>query len=428
MAVSPAIEHDLLVSEMAASLVGSEIIRLAAEIKERKSRGEQIHNLTIGDFDPEVFPIPEELARLIVAELNSGSTNYPAANGQQALREAVAAFLQRTQQLTYSPAEILVAGGARPLIYAVYQCVLDPGDTVVYPVPSWNNNHYTHLSRANGIAVETTYETNFMPTASQLEPHLHGARLLALCSPLNPTGTVFSAGQLRDVCRLVLAENQRRTPGERPLYLLYDQIYSQLCFGDAQHVDPVSLDPAMRPYTLYIDGISKSMAATGIRVGWAFGPQPVIDRMKSILGHVGAWAPKAEQEAVARFLNNQQETNAFLTAFRAQLNNRLEALYQGFETMRQKGLPVKAVVPQGAIYLTVQFDLRGRRTPAGTVLSTMAEVSQYLLTQAHVAVVPFSSFGSPGDNPWYRLSVGTLSQNAVDGVLRDVEKALSQLI
>ncbi|MBY0541858.1 MAG: aminotransferase class I/II-fold pyridoxal phosphate-dependent enzyme, partial [Sphingobacteriaceae bacterium] len=204
------------VSVLANTLIGSEIIKIGNEVNDMKRKGAQIANLTIGDFDPSIFPIPEALEQSIIKAYQDGQTNYPPAEGILALRETVVDVLKDRYNLDYTTKDILVAGGSRPLIYATYLALIDPGDKVIYPAPSWNNNHYCHLSSANGVAVETTVENNFMPTAAQLKPHLKGATLLALCSPLNPTGTMFTKAQLEEICDMVLAENKSRGADEKP--------------------------------------------------------------------------------------------------------------------------------------------------------------------------------------------------------------------
>ena len=273
-------EPELKVSKMAENLIGSEIIKLAGEIRELIAKGERIYNFTIGDFDPKIFPIPAELKAEIIKAYQEDETNYPAADGMADLRKAVGKQIRDWQGLSYADNEILIAGGARPVIYAIYQALLDPGETVLFPAPSWNNNHYTHLSHAKPAFVETKPENNFMPTVEELAPFIQDATLLALCSPLNPTGTVFSKEQLENICDMVIAENKRRSADQKPLYIMYDQIYWTLTYGDTVHYDPVSLRPELRNYTIFVDGISKSMAATGVRVGWAFGPKKIIDKMK----------------------------------------------------------------------------------------------------------------------------------------------------
>jgi aspartate aminotransferase len=202
-------------SQLASTLIGSEIVKLGGEIKEKIRQGARIYNFTIGDFDPALFPIPKELEDAIVDAYRKGHTNYPAAEGNLDLREALATFIGEKEKLTYSTDEILIASGGRPLIYTVFRAICDKGDKVVYAVPSWNNNHYTHFTESEHAVIETQAETRFMPTAKQLAPHLKGATLLSLCSPQNPTGTTFDKEELTAICELVLEENRQRGPDQK---------------------------------------------------------------------------------------------------------------------------------------------------------------------------------------------------------------------
>ncbi|MCO6500847.1 MAG: aminotransferase class I/II-fold pyridoxal phosphate-dependent enzyme [Vicingus serpentipes] len=415
------------VSEMSENLIGSEIIKLAGEVKAKIAAGEKIHNLTIGDFDPSIFPIPKELKDEIIKAYQNNETNYPAANGIPELREAVARFLHTREGLEYNTDQILISGGARPLIYAVYQTILDPGDTVLFPVPSWNNNHYAHLTRTKAIVIETSVENNFMPKALELKPFISEANLIAVCSPLNPTGTTFSQNDLTEICDLIIEENKKRGDTKKPVYLLYDQIYWTLTHGETRHFDPVSLRPNMKNYTIYIDGISKAFAATGVRVGWAFGPQKVIDKMRSILSHIGAWSPKAEQVATAQYLDNDDAIDEYLFSFKNEINNRLTQLYKGIINLKNEGYDIDAIAPQAAIYLTVKFDLVGKKTASGKALNTTADVTQYLLDEAKLAIVPFYAFGADNKSPWYRLSVGTTKTESIDELFNQLKQALNNL-
>jgi aspartate aminotransferase len=292
------------VSRMAGALVGSEILKIAAGIRALRASGATVCNLTVGDFDPAQFRIPAALEEGIVDALRAGETNYPPSSGLDPLRAAIGDFWRRRLGLDYPAASIVVTGGSRPGIYGAYRTLVDEGEGVVYPVPSWNNNHYVHLVGAEGVPLVCGPESGFLPTADALAPLVRDprVRLVALNSPLNPAGTLFTADQLGAVCDVVLGENRRRGAADRPLWLLYDQVYWTLTFGGARHVDPVSLAPAMREHTVYVDGISKAFAATGVRVGWVAGPERVTRAMSDVLGHVGAWAPRAEQAAVAHFL------------------------------------------------------------------------------------------------------------------------------
>ncbi len=414
------------VSVLANALTGSEIIKIGNDVNELKRKGAKIANLTIGDFDPAVFPIPEPLKAEIVAAYNDHQTNYPPADGILPLRETVVSLLQSRYDLDYSAGDILISAGSRPLIYSTFLALVDPGDKVVYPAPSWNNNHYCTLSSAEGVAVETSAENNFMPTAAQLKPHLKGATLLALCSPLNPTGTMFSAAQLEEICDIVLEENRSRAEGEKPLYLMYDQIYSLLTF-EKDHVNPVTIRPELKDYVIYIDGISKALAATGVRVGWGFGPTAVVAKMKSILGHVGAWAPKAEQVAVSKYFSDDAQVDSFLNGFRSQIKASLTAIYDGFKDLKAEGFNVDAIEPMGAIYLTIKIDYIGKTTPDGTVLKDSADVNFYLIKEAQCALVPFSAFGNTSSMPWFRASVGGCSLEDIQAMIPRIKAALSNL-
>lgn len=420
-------EIELQLSEMAEGLVGSEIIKLAGEVKAKVAAGASIANLTIGDFNPTVFPIPKELKNNIIKAYENGHTNYPMANGMIELRTEVSKYINKRQHLDYDPEEFLIASGARPLIYAAYQTILDPEDTVVFPVPSWNNNHYTHLSNGHPVYIETSAEDNFMPTAANLKPHISDASLIALCSPLNPTGTVFKRETLSAICDLVLAENKRRGPAKKPVYVLFDQIYWALTYGNTEHCDPVSLRPEMKNYTIFIDGLSKAFAATGVRVGWGFGPKKVINKMKSVLSHIGAWAPKAEQIGAASFLGNSVAVDTYLSEIKSKIELRLNGFYAAIIQLKNAGHPVDAIPPQAAMYLTVQFSLVGKKTADGKLLQTTKAVTKYLLDEANLAIVPFYAFGTDIGSSWYRLSVGTAQETDINKVSNDLTQALSKL-
>ncbi len=414
-------------SHLAGSLVGSEIVKLGNAINDRIRQGEKIYNFTIGDFDPSIFPIPQELEDLIVDAYRKHFTSYPAADGIFELREAVSGFLKQWEGLDYAPNEIQIAAGGRPLIYTIFKTIVDKGDKVIYAVPSWNNNHYVHMTEAVHCMIEATPENNFMPTATDITPHIPGATLLALCTPQNPTGTTFFKNELEKICDLVLEENKQRGPDAKKLYVMFDQMYWTLTYGEIKHYNPVTLRPEMRDYTIFVDGISKVFCATGVRVGWSFGPAEIMAKMKSILSHLGAWAPMAEQKATAAYLQMDDRIQVFLQSFKAEIEERLVRIHDGFVNLKQEGYKVDAVAPQAAIYLTVKVDLVGSTTNTGQVLTNQSDVTAYLLSEAKLAIVPFYAFGAPKDSPWYRLSVGTCKKEEIDEMLSMLQKALQQL-
>lgn len=412
-------------SNLAESLVGSEIVKLGNEINNRIRNGERIYNYTIGDFNPSIFPIPEALQAQIIKAYHEGYTNYPPADGVLPLREAVGRFVQKYENVSYANDEIQISSGGRPLIYSLFKTLVNPGDKVIYAVPSWNNNHYTSLNGGIACEIQTTAENNFMPTVEEIRPHLQDAVLLCLCTPQNPTGTTLSKETLEQICDLVLEENKRRGEG-RKLYVLFDQMYFTLTYGDTQHFHPVALRPEMKEYTISVDGISKSFAATGVRVGWGFGPAKVIAKMKALMSHMGAWAPMAEQIATAAFLDDEAAVAEYLTDLKGKLEQRLWRIYNGIEALREKGYAVEAIVPQAAIYLTLKFDLVGK-TFQGQLLETQADVTQFLLGHVGLALVPFNCFGADAHSPWYRISVGTCKLEDLDIIFNNLEQALAQL-
>ncbi|MBL7724473.1 MAG: aminotransferase class I/II-fold pyridoxal phosphate-dependent enzyme [Chitinophagaceae bacterium] len=414
-------------SHLSETLIGSEIVKLGGEIREKIRQGERIYNFTIGDFDPSIFPIPKELEDAIVEAYRKHFTNYPAAEGNLDLREAIHTFTKDEEGLDYSINEILVASGGRPLIYTVFRALCDKGDKIIYAVPSWNNNHYTHFVGGEHIVIEAKAENNFMPTASAIRPYIKEAVLISLCSPQNPTGTTFRKEELEDICDMVVEENKRRGDGEKKLYVMYDQMYWHLTYGEIKHYNPVSLRPAMREYTIFIDAISKVFAATGVRVGWGMGPATVISKMKAILTHIGAWAPMAEQKAVAYYLANRDGIKKYLTNFKSEIEERLHRIYNGFSLLKTEGYSVDAIAPEAAIYLTIKIDLVGKKTAEGRSLENQSDVTAYVLNAAGLAVVPFYAFGADRSSSWYRLSVGTCKKDEIEEMIGKLREALLKL-
>lgn len=408
-------------------LVGSEILKIAQRIREMVAEGTEVCNLTVGDFNARYFPIPEVWQEAIHRALKDGHTNYPPSDGVLELREAIAEYVAREWGPRYPIDSVLVASGGRPILYATYRCVVDPGDPVVYPVPSWNNNHYCVMTGAEDIVVPTRAEDGFMPTLEQLEPHLGRARLLCLNSPLNPTGTVIGRDQLRSIVEALVAENERRTREGRPhLFLLHDQIYAALVFGGAKHHMPTELVPEAAPWVVTMDGASKCFSATGLRVGWVMAPPEMTRRMKSMVGHVGAWAPRPEQVALAAFLRDADAVAAFQSEMNERVRERLDAIYTGFKQMREDGYPVDCIAPQGAIYLSLRMDVIGRDC-RGRKLDRNETVRQLLLDEAGVALVPFQAFGLQGETGWFRMSVGAVSLDEIEAMFPRLRRLLDDL-
>ena len=205
------------------------------------------------------------------------------------------------------------------------------------------------------------------------------------------------------------------------------EIYWVLTFGNNLHFDPVTINPEMRNYTVFIDGMSKAFAATGVRVGWSFGPSLIIEKMKAILSHVGAWAPRAEQIGAANYLNQTELVASDIQSIKIALDKRLVAFHKGFQSLKSKGYKVDSLEPQGAIYLTVKFGLHNLKTAEGIILHSTRDITHYLLNKAKLAIVPFYAFGSDDESEWYRLSVGTCKVEEIPEIFSYLEQALAPL-
>jgi aspartate aminotransferase len=415
---------------LAAGISGSQILRIAAEINALKASGAEVCNLSVGDYAPDQFPVPDALLEELQQALAEGATNYPPATGILELKEAVCEAYERFFGLRYPTTGTVITSGARPVVYSLFRAVLERGDVVLNPTPSWNTHYYTALAEAENLVIPSLPKDGFLPRREALEPHIRRARVLCLCSPGNPTGTLFDEPSLRAINALVLEENARRAASEeRPLFVLYDHVYWPITHGGRAHLTPVGLDPEMARYTVFVDGISKAFAATGVRVGWAVGPPDIITGMSRFTSHAGAWAPKPAQLATARFLRRLEECDAALVHLQSALEARLKTLVDGLETLTARRLPLRFIAPEGALYLTLHLDVLGRQTSRGEALECNEDIRSYVLEAAGMGIVPFEAFGCPEPQArgWFRLSVGAVSDADIQALIPRLGAALEGL-
>ena len=411
-------------------MVGSSILKIANEIRALKEDGVAVADMTVGDFSPAEFPIPDKFREYLLEAINDGATNYPHAAGEMDLRLAVKEHFMRTQGLDYPLDGIAIVSGGRPSLYSTYRLIVDPGELVVFPVPSWNNHNYRDTCQVRICGVQAHRDAAFQPTVELLAPHCKDARLIVLNTPQNPSGGVMAQEEVEKFGHYLVEENERRkVDGRKPLYLLYDQIYSLLTFPGYQHFSPVQLVPECAPYVLHADGISKGFSATGLRCGWIVGPPAVVRKVVALGTHVGAWAPRPVQIATAKWLRDTANLQIWHDDMIGHVRERLDALHEGIQTLKSCGHPVDSIEPQGAIYASVQLRLEGKRTPNGEVLRNNEDIRAYLLQEAAFALVPFSAFGveEQDEEGWFRASVGAVSlQDVVDSIPR-VQRALEAL-
>jgi len=413
---------------LAWAMEDSRIRHVANEVWEMQARGIKVCNLTIGDFSAKQFPVPKVFLDHMAAEARAGQTNYTPSDGLPELRKAIANLYARELGVDYGPNGIVVGAGARPVMYGIFQCFLEKGEGFAYGVPSWNTQYYVYLTQARGLPIRTDASSRFLPTAAQVAAVLPQARIFCLNSPLNPTGTAYRPDELEAVCRVVLQENRRREAlGKRPCIFIFDQVYWTLTGAGLTHAHPLALVPELAPWTIYVDAISKSLAGTGLRVGWALVPPHLRDPLKFFIGHTGGFAPRPEQRATALYLQDHAQVARDRATMNQGVRARLAALAKAARAMQEDGLPVECIPPEGAIYLSIRFALHGRTTPEGALLATNEDIRRYLLQAARVALVPFQAFDLEDETGWFRMSVGTIGLDEIDGAMQRIRDALTAL-
>ena len=418
---------DSSLSDSIRCLNESGILRITRQVRGMIARGETVVNLTVGDFDPRYFPIPKQLAQGIQDAVARGETNYPTPEGMLALREAISDYVFRTAGIRYPVDAIVVCSGGRPVLYGAYRAVVNPGDKVVFSVPSWQNDAYSTLTGAVSVVIEAGVETGFQPTLEQFRPHLSDAAMICICSPGNPTGTVMTEQQLREILDAVVEENRNReAQGRRPVFILHDQMYGALVSKGQKHVFPAAIVPECARYLISADGVSKAYAGTGLRLGWMLVAPALGARIRDLLSHAGAWAPRAEQSAVAAFLGDVDAIAEFREQMDARIAERLGAMHEGFTDLKDAGYPVDSINPQGAIYFSAQFRLHGRKVDGRTV-NTDEEIRSLLLERAGMAVIPFQAFGVQADTGWFRLSAGAVSLDELRSLFPRIRTLLDEV-
>ena len=406
-------------SEMANGMERSRILSIAASVREMIAEGKAVAPFTVGDCSPSQFEVPSPLIDAIIEAVSEGETNYPPAAGLPELRSALAHWMHDKYGLDVGSDGIIVGSGARPVLYASFRLFLEPGDGLAHGVPAWNNHYYVHLNGAIDIPLQGTPASRFLPTASQIESRIEDIRVLILNSPLNPTGTCFTANELRDICHVVLNENRKRSEdGRKPVILVYDQVYSTMTADGIDHVHPVQVCPEIFDYTITLDAISKSLTGTGLRLGWMALPPALAPPVVALIGHMGAWPARPIQKAAAKLYENRATLESYFDDLDDRILARMSLLKTRLEPMRQFG--VNYVEPEGGIYLSTQFDLFELLN-----VTTNEEVRQWLLEEAGVAVVPFQAFGLEEDTGWFRISIGAVSVDEIAQAMDRLEKALT---
>jgi aspartate aminotransferase len=393
-------------SQFTRQLKPSETLAISTKAKALRAQGRNIIDFGLGEPD---FATPSNIIRAAEHAMAEGFTKYTPPAGLPALRQAIADKLKRENNLDYAPDQIIVSCGAKQALYNVAMVLLDAGDEVLIPGPYWVT-YPTQVLLAGGtpVIIPTTVADDFKITGDLLRRSITPkTRGLLLNSPCNPTGAVYTPAELEDLARVLL---------DTDLFIITDEIYEHIIYDGLKQISIATLDPALKARSIVVNGFSKAYAMTGWRLGYCAGPREVIEMCDRLQSQTTSNATAFAQVAGIEALTGPQESvGAMAQAFEQRRN---------FVVQRLNAIPgVTSNTPRGAFYVFPRIAaLFGRRTQ-GRPLTTAAEVADYLLDTAGVAVVPGDAFG---DDQYMRISYASSMAELEDGLAR-IDQAVQQL-
>ncbi|HEX3694755.1 MAG TPA: pyridoxal phosphate-dependent aminotransferase [Polyangia bacterium] len=375
---------------------------MSAKAAKLKAAGIDVVSFGAGEPD---FDTPVHIKEAAKKALDAGATKYTLVEGTVPLRKAVATWLGKAHGLTIDPSEIIVSSGAKQSIFNAVHALVDEGDEVIIPTPAWvSYNDIVKLAGGRPVNVPTSAESNFQVRVEDVEKAITPrTRLILVCSPSNPTGAVYDEATLRGLAKLAV---------DKDVWLMTDDIYRTLLYGDATFFQPATISPEVRAHTIIIDGVSKAFAMTGWRVGFTMAPKPVIEAMATLQGQSTTHAAAVAQAAAQAAIEGPTDE---LEKMRVEFDKRRKVM-----VARLREIPgVKCVEPKGAFYAFPDLSaFIGRKTPEGKTIENDLALCEYLIEAAKVAVVPGSAFHAPG---YVRLSYATSMKNVEEGIRRMAE-------
>lgn len=372
---------------------------LAIDSKFKAMKAEGIDVVGFGAGEPD-FDTPDYIKEAAIRAIQEGKTKYTPASGTLELRKAICEKFQRENGLTYTPDQIIVSNGAKHALVNTFMAILNPGDEVIVPAPFWVS--YPEMVKiADGVPVilYTKEEDNFKFTASQFEAAITDkTRAIILNSPSNPTGMVYTEDELRAIAEVAVKHN---------IYVVSDEIYEHLIY-EGKHVSIASFSEEIKDLTIIINGVSKTYAMTGWRIGYSAANKEVTKVMANLQSHASSNPNSIAQAAtVAALSGGYEEIEEMKKAFSARRNYMVERINN------IEGL--SASMPQGAFYVLMNISKIKGRTLAGVTINTSDDLANVLLEKAKLALVPCSGFGT---DDYMRWSYATSMENIKEGVDR----------
>jgi aspartate aminotransferase len=375
------------ISRIVQALEPSATLAMAGKAKELKAAGKTVYDFSVGEPD---FTTPQHICQAAVAAMKAGHTHYTAASGIPELRTAIAKQYQATHRLQYSAGQIVVSNGAKHSLHNVFTALCNPGDEVIIPAPYWVS--YAELVKLTGalpVIVPTNEANQFKLTPAQLRAAITGkTTILLICSPSNPTGTMYSPEELGELADVVL---------ERKLTVVSDEIYERLIYGNHRFASFATVRPGMQDRTILVNGASKAYAMTGWRIGWTLSPANVATAMADLQSQETSNPSSISQYAALAALEGPQEC---VSQMLAEFAKRREFVRQRIAGIKGLSCPDMA----GAFYAFINIKAHLGRTYGGARVDNSTQWCLALLEQQNVATVMGSAFGAEG---YARISFAT---------------------
>ena len=385
-----------LLANRVKTLTPSTTLAITAKAKELKEQGIDVIGLGAGEPD---FNTPENILIAAKESMDAGYTKYTPAGGLPALKKAIIDKLARDNSLTYKANEIIVGVGAKHVLYTLFQVILNEGDEVIIPIPYWVS-YPEQVKLAGGVPVyvEGTQEQGYKITAQQLRNAItEKTKAVIINSPSNPSGMIYTKEELAELAKV--AE-------EKDILIVSDEIYEKLVYNGIEHYSIAQISDAIKARTIVVNGVAKSHSMTGWRIGYAAGDASIIKAMTDLASHSTSNATTTAQYATIEAYNGSQET---VEEMRQAFESRLEVIFPKIAAIPG----VKVLKPQGAFYLLPDVS----KTAEKTGYASVDDFVSALLTEANVAVIPGSGFGSPAT---IRLSYAT-SLELLEEAVRRIE-------
>lgn len=394
------------ISKRAKAIKPSPTLAMAAKAKAMKAQGIDVVDFGVGEPD---FDTPENVKQAGIKAIQSGFTKYTPAGGTDELKDAVVDKLKKDNGLAYERSQVLISCGAKHSLYNIAEALFDPGDEVIIPSPYWvSYPDQVILNDAVPVIVETTEQEGFRISAAKLEKAItKRTKAIVLNSPSNPTGLAYDRKTLEEIAAVAVKHR---------IYVISDEIYEKLVYDGFTHTSIASLNPEIKELTIVVNGVSKSHAMTGWRIGFAAGPKDVITAMANIQSQSTSNPASISQKAALEALRGPQD---FLPVMNAEFDKRRKYMVERLNKM--KG--VSCMLPVGAFYAFPNVSKLYGRSAGGKTIKNSADLAAYLLETAKVALVSGDSFGA---DAYIRLSYATSLEIIKKGMDR-IEEAVSAL-